>query len=106
MDGDTFQPRPSERAGDAPVPSVARPPPPTAPSKFSGLIDRDCAFDSRDRLPRCSPRPLNAGMSPLRLRSSSLFQLNVHIEYQRMGWWQEHSLLHECRNAPDASVTA
>src|SRR6202167_3195708 len=41
--GEIFQPGPRCAAAAAPVPSVARPPPPLAPSKFSGLIDRDCA---------------------------------------------------------------
>src|SRR3954452_922398 len=40
MLGDTFQPRPRSRAGPAPVPSVARPPPPGLPMGFSGLIER------------------------------------------------------------------
>src|SRR6187549_1418730 len=38
--GETFQPRPRSRAARAPVPSVARPPPPGEPSKFSGLMER------------------------------------------------------------------
>ena len=38
--GEIFQPVPRSRAHSAPVPSVARPPPPADPSKFSGLIDR------------------------------------------------------------------
>src|SRR5690606_4075137 len=40
--GETFQPWPRSRAASAPVPSVARPPPPTEPSKFSGLMERVC----------------------------------------------------------------
>ena len=39
-------------------PSVAMPALPFSPVKFSGLIERVCAFDSRDRLPRPMPSPL------------------------------------------------
>ena len=38
-DGEIFHPTPRSRAALAPVPWVARPPPPFVPSKFSGLID-------------------------------------------------------------------
>jgi hypothetical protein len=31
-----------------------------SPVKFSGYIERDLAFESRERLPRSRPRPLNA----------------------------------------------
>ncbi|HSS23499.1 MAG TPA: hypothetical protein VLL82_03645 [Mycobacterium sp.] len=56
--GETFQPWPRCAAQVAPVPSVARAPPPLAPSKFSGLIDRDCARLSRARDRRSIiPRP-------------------------------------------------
>jgi hypothetical protein len=58
--GEIFQPWPNSRPGIAPVPSVAIPPAPLAPVKFSGLIERDSAFESRDKLPRCTPKPLNA----------------------------------------------
>ena len=51
-DGEIFQPCPSSRAACAPVPSVAIPPLPFSPVKFSGLIDRDFALESRGRLPR------------------------------------------------------
>src|SRR5439155_1452949 len=47
--GETFQPGPRSRAAFAPMPSVARPPWPGAPEKFSGLIDRERASDSRVR---------------------------------------------------------
>src|SRR5215470_11955852 len=60
IEGEIFQPWPSERAGDLPVPSVAMPPWPGAPVKFSGLIERLLASDRRDRLPRWSPSPLKA----------------------------------------------
>ncbi|MEZ4715087.1 MAG: hypothetical protein R2851_03205 [Caldilineaceae bacterium] len=40
MEGETFQPWPSSRAESAPVPSVALPPAPLAPVKFSALIER------------------------------------------------------------------
>src|ERR687886_282377 len=61
IDGESFQPRPRSRAARAPVPSVVIPPFPFSPVKFSGLIERDCAGDRRERLPRCIPRPLNPG---------------------------------------------
>ena len=48
-EGETFQPIPSSRAGEAPDPSVARPPPPFDPVKFSGLIDQVCTSRSRAR---------------------------------------------------------
>src|SRR5436190_10190592 len=60
MLGETFQPCPRSRAASAPVPSVAMPPPPLAPSKFSGLIERVRAPEMRARLPSPIPRPLNA----------------------------------------------
>ena len=56
--GDTFQPCPRSFAQFLPVPSVAIPPIPLAPLKFSGEIDRDWALDRRERFPRCSPSPL------------------------------------------------
>src|ERR1017187_5083119 len=59
-EGDTFQPLPSSRDAPLPVPSVAIPALPFSPVKFSGLIDRDCAFETRQRLPRLRTRPLNA----------------------------------------------
>jgi len=59
-DGETFQPRPRSRAAPAFVPSVAIPPLPFSPVKFSGLIERVWALDNRDRLPRFMPKPLNA----------------------------------------------
>jgi hypothetical protein len=40
IEGDTFQPWPRPRAQLAPVPSVAMPPFPFSPVKFSGEIDR------------------------------------------------------------------
>src|ERR1044071_2966880 len=49
-DGDNFQPRPRSRAAPLPVPSVAIPALPFSPVKFSGLIERDLAFDTRYRL--------------------------------------------------------
>src|SRR3954470_18788313 len=62
MLGDTFQPTPRSRAAKAPVPSVALPPPPFCPSKFSALIERVCAPDSRERFPRLIPRPLKGAL--------------------------------------------
>ena len=57
-EGETFQLRPRSRAAFCPVPSVAMPPFPFSPVKFSGLIERDRASDSRERLPRFMSRPL------------------------------------------------
>src|SRR5207253_8309944 len=65
--GELFQPRPTSRAGLAPVPSVARPPCPGAPEKFSGLIDRVRAADTRAKLPRPRPSPLNSVILRIRL---------------------------------------
>ena len=50
-EGETFHPCPRSRAQPAPVPSVAMPPWPLAPVKFSGLIERVCAGESHERLP-------------------------------------------------------
>ena len=58
-EGDTFQPRPRCVAATAPVPSVAMPPAPFAPVKFSALIERDFARERRARFPMPRPRPLN-----------------------------------------------
>jgi hypothetical protein len=49
-----FHPGPRSRAQSAPVPSVARAPPPTEPSKFSGLMERVCTE-------RSAEIPLNSG---------------------------------------------
>ena len=46
-EGETFQPWPSSRAAFLPVPSVAMPALPFSPVKFSGLIERDWAFETR-----------------------------------------------------------
>lgn len=46
-------------AAPALVPSVAMPPLPFSPVKFSGLIERVCAFERRDRFPMFIPNPLN-----------------------------------------------
>ncbi len=46
-EGETFQPWPRSRAAFLPVPSVAMPALPFSPVKFSGLIERDWAFETR-----------------------------------------------------------
>ena len=46
-DGDTFQPWPNSRDAPLPVPSVAMAPLPFSPVKFSGLIERDWALETR-----------------------------------------------------------
>ena len=46
-EGEIFQPWPRSRAAFLPVPSVAMPALPFSPVKFSGLIDRDWAFETR-----------------------------------------------------------
>src|SRR6516164_6027412 len=60
MLGETFHPCPNSRAGTAPVPSVAIPALPLLPWKFSALIDRVCAAESRHRFPSDIPSPLKA----------------------------------------------
>ena len=59
MDGETFHPWPSSRDACAPVPSVAMPARPFSPLKFSALMERVFAFDSREILWSPMPRPLN-----------------------------------------------
>ena len=63
MYGEIFQPCRGPRAAFAAGPSVDMPPLPFSPVKFSGLIERVLARDKRERLPRCSPRPLNSVIS-------------------------------------------
>ena len=46
-DGETFHFCPRSRAAFFPVPSTAMPPFPFSPVKFSGLIERVRAFESR-----------------------------------------------------------
>src|SRR5690349_1949214 len=58
MQGDIFQPCPRSRAARAPVPSVAIPALPFSPVKFSALMDRVFAPDSREILCSPIPRPL------------------------------------------------
>ena len=47
IEGEIFQRGPRPRAWTAPVPSVAWPPPPLAPEKFSGEMERVLADESR-----------------------------------------------------------
>ena len=61
-DGETFQPCPSSRAALLPVPSVAIPPLPFSPLKFSGLIDRVLALLRRARPLSVLFSPLNSGV--------------------------------------------
>ena len=56
-EGETFQPCPRSRAAFLPVPSVAMPALPFSPVKFSGLIERVWAAESRQRLPMFVPKP-------------------------------------------------
>ena len=63
--GDIFQPGPRSRAWRAAGPSTAIPPLPFSPVKFSGLIERDSAFDRRDKLPRWRPSPENVIVCPI-----------------------------------------
>ena len=65
-EGETFQPWPNSRAARAPVPSVAMPPLPFSPVKFSGLIERVWAADKRGRLPRFISKPSNSSVSARR----------------------------------------
>ena len=46
-EGDTFHFCPRSRADSLPVPSLAMPPLPFSPVKFSGLMERVFAFESR-----------------------------------------------------------
>ena len=57
--GDTFQVWPRSRDACAPAPSVAMPPAPGAPVKFSALIERVTALERRAIPPKPMPRPLN-----------------------------------------------
>src|SRR5258708_6515178 len=57
--GETFQPCPHSRAQPAPVPSVAIAAAPFAPVKFSALMLRVFAWESRAILPRPRSSPLN-----------------------------------------------
>src|SRR5438552_818134 len=58
--GETFHPSPRSRAAAAPVPSVAMPPRPFSPVKFSGLIERVSASASRHRFARPTPSPFHS----------------------------------------------
>src|SRR4051794_14942248 len=60
--GEIFHPWPSSRAQFFPVPSVAIPPRPFSPVKFSGLIERDLALLSRESESRSVKRDI--GRSP------------------------------------------
>src|SRR5579859_5429296 len=55
-EGETFHPLPRSRAAALPVPSVAIPPLPFSPVKFSGLIERDLASESRYKSPMAGTR--------------------------------------------------
>src|ERR1041385_3059427 len=57
--GETFQPWPRSRAALLAGPSVDMPALPFSPVKFSGLMERVLAFESRGRLPRFRSSPLN-----------------------------------------------
>src|SRR5689334_1189224 len=59
-DGETFHPWPRSDDGHEPVPSVAMPPLPFSPVKFSGLIERVSAFASRQRFAIPTPRPFHS----------------------------------------------
>jgi hypothetical protein len=57
--GDTFQPWPPNQAATSfPVPSVAMPPLPFSPVKFSGDMERVFALDKRERFPSPMFKPL------------------------------------------------
>src|ERR1700722_3497281 len=61
-----FHPPPNSREAPDPVPVVAFPPPPFAPSKFSGLMLRVLAGESWYRLLRFDPTPLKGVWAPAR----------------------------------------
>src|SRR5213076_2536722 len=50
MEGEIFQPCPRSRAASVPVRSVAIPPRPFSPVKFSALMERVVALERRDKL--------------------------------------------------------
>ncbi len=56
--GEIFHPWPRSRAHAAPFPSVAMPPLPFSPLKFSGESERLFALERRGRFPRLRPSPL------------------------------------------------
>src|SRR3954453_24065754 len=60
--GEIFHPWPSSRAQFFPVPSVAIPPRPFSPVKFSGLIEGDLALLSRESESR--PVKTDIGRAP------------------------------------------
>src|SRR5713226_9550214 len=68
--GEIFQPRPRSLAARAPVPAVAMPPCPGAPEKFSGLMDRVRAWDSRARFPSPMPSPLKSLIPRVRVAAN------------------------------------
>src|SRR3954471_10480794 len=78
--GEIFHPWPSSRAQFFPVPSVAIPPRPLSPVKFSGLIERDLALLSRESESRLVKRdirrvlPERRGTSPKRHRAALALQ--------------------------------
>src|SRR5258706_15155045 len=97
MLGDTFHPWPSSRAGTAPVPSVAIPPLPLLPSKFSAVIDGVCAAERRDRFPSAIPSRLNVGSIVIdSLKAGSLHgfdHLALEHEEEYKHWYSDH---HRC----------
>ena len=65
------------------------PPLPFSPVGFSGLIERDLADDSRDRLPRCSPRPENPSVMPIALfRFRPIYLMPVVLIDSMMRFWK------------------
>jgi hypothetical protein len=69
------------------VPSVAMPALPFSTLKFSALIDRVTAGDSRDKFPRPIPKPLNDAICPPQVENLSVLDqaaselsINVAVE--------------------------
>ena len=77
IEGETFQPTPRSRAQTAPVPSLARPPAPGAPVKFSGEIERETRSNVAKDWLRLTPRPSNSliGNAPGCVRAGRMFEL-------------------------------
>src|SRR5438046_1497944 len=74
------------------------PPLPFSPVKFSPLIERLFADDSRERFPRCIPSPLNSAIAPpaSRLRLAGGWRLSCF----------DHDFDFDSDLAPNAVITA
>src|SRR5258708_21076811 len=87
MEGETFQPCPRWGAGLARVPSVAMPALPFSPVKFSALIERVLACDSREMLCSPIPRPLKDVMWAALLLCGRVFANFFRIRDRIRDWF-------------------